>query len=172
MYAILFNSWAYFWHLNFFYRKIIATRTPQYEVLYLLFKRTLPNLLLFPIISKWQSYTKYIILCKILLSCVYCCPNFYSTKTSFYFCSIIWVIQFYWYISSGPRHLKLLYRYDYVKLSALMMSHFPVPDRGTGARDRRALQQLALNVHVKHSDLTWCHNPIWCAMSSFKTVLQ
>ena len=32
----------------------------------------------------------------------------------------------------------------------------PVPDRGTGtcARDRRVLQQLALNVHVKHSDLT------------------
>ena len=27
---------------------------------------------------------------------------------------------------------------------------------GTCARDRRALQQLALNVHVKHSDLTCC----------------
>ena len=26
---------------------------------------------------------------------------------------------------------------------------------GTCARDRHALQQLALNVHVKHSDLTW-----------------
>ena len=26
---------------------------------------------------------------------------------------------------------------------------------GTCARDRRALQQLALNVHVKHSDLTY-----------------
>ena len=26
---------------------------------------------------------------------------------------------------------------------------------GTCARDRRALQQLALNVHVNHSDLTW-----------------
>ena len=26
---------------------------------------------------------------------------------------------------------------------------------GTCARDRRALQQLATNVHVKHSDLTW-----------------
>ena len=25
---------------------------------------------------------------------------------------------------------------------------------GTGVHDRRALQQLALNVHVKHSDLT------------------
>ena len=25
---------------------------------------------------------------------------------------------------------------------------------GTCARDRRALQQIALNVHVKHSDLT------------------
>ena len=25
---------------------------------------------------------------------------------------------------------------------------------GTCARDRRALQQLAMNVHVKHSDLT------------------
>ena len=25
---------------------------------------------------------------------------------------------------------------------------------GTCARDRRVLQQLALNVHVKHSDLT------------------
>ena len=25
---------------------------------------------------------------------------------------------------------------------------------GTCARDRRALQQLALNVHIKHSDLT------------------
>ena len=32
----------------------------------------------------------------------------------------------------------------------------PVLDRGTGtfARDRRAQQQLAPNVHVKHSDLT------------------
>ena len=29
---------------------------------------------------------------------------------------------------------------------------FPCP--GTCARDRRALQQLTLNVHVKHSDLT------------------
>ena len=29
-----------------------------------------------------------------------------------------------------------------------------VPKAGTCARDRRALQQLALNVHVKHSDLT------------------
>ena len=26
---------------------------------------------------------------------------------------------------------------------------------GTCAHERRALQQLALNVHVKHSDLTW-----------------
>ena len=36
----------------------------------------------------------------------------------------------------------------------------PVPDRGTGeggtrARDGRALQQLALNVRVKHSELSW-----------------
>ena len=35
----------------------------------------------------------------------------------------------------------------------------PVPEgelvkAGTCAHDRRALQQLALNVHVKHSDLT------------------
>ena len=32
----------------------------------------------------------------------------------------------------------------------------PVPDRTTGTwgRDRRALQQLALNMHVTHSDLT------------------
>ena len=31
----------------------------------------------------------------------------------------------------------------------------PVPAKaGTCARDRRALQQLAMNVHVKHSDLT------------------
>ena len=29
------------------------------------------------------------------------------------------------------------------------------PPLGTCARDRRALQQFALNVHVKHSDLTW-----------------
>ena len=28
------------------------------------------------------------------------------------------------------------------------------PKTGTCARDRRALHQLALNVHVKHSDLT------------------
>ena len=26
---------------------------------------------------------------------------------------------------------------------------------GTCAHDRRALQQLSLNVHIKHSDLTW-----------------
>ena len=31
--------------------------------------------------------------------------------------------------------------------------HLPL-SRGICARDRRALQQLALNVHVKHSDLT------------------
>ena len=32
----------------------------------------------------------------------------------------------------------------------------PVPDRETVTcvRDRRALQQLAMNMHVKHSDLT------------------
>ena len=30
-----------------------------------------------------------------------------------------------------------------------------VAKAGTCARDRRALQQLALNVQVKHSDLTW-----------------
>ena len=30
----------------------------------------------------------------------------------------------------------------------------PVPEARTCARDRRALQQLALNVHVKYSDLT------------------
>ena len=37
------------------------------------------------------------------------------------------------------------------------MGPLHVPDRATGtcARDRRALQQLALNVHVKHTDLTW-----------------
>ena len=29
------------------------------------------------------------------------------------------------------------------------------PKAGTCAHDRRALQQHALNVHVKHSDLTW-----------------
>ena len=34
--------------------------------------------------------------------------------------------------------------------------HFPAKV-GTCARDRRALQQLALNVHVKHSDLTCGH---------------
>ena len=42
---------------------------------------------------------------------------------------------------------------------------FPVPDRGAGlpntcAHDRRALQQLVLNVHVKHSDLT-CYITIY-----------
>ena len=31
-----------------------------------------------------------------------------------------------------------------------------LPKVGTCARDWRALQQLALNVPVKHSDLTWC----------------
>ena len=32
----------------------------------------------------------------------------------------------------------------------------------TCARDRRALQQLALNVHVIHSDLTWPDNIMAC----------
>ena len=32
---------------------------------------------------------------------------------------------------------------------------FPVPDRGTCACDRCAQQQFVLDVHVKHSDLTW-----------------
>ena len=36
----------------------------------------------------------------------------------------------------------------------LAANQSPVPNRGTCAHDRRALQQLALNVHVKHSDLT------------------
>ena len=36
----------------------------------------------------------------------------------------------------------------------LLLMRIPAPDRGTCARDRRQLQQLALNVHVKHSDLT------------------
>ena len=41
-------------------------------------------------------------------------------------------------------------------LTPLPLLFYPVPDRGTSkGRDRRALQQLALNVHVKHSDLTW-----------------
>ena len=31
---------------------------------------------------------------------------------------------------------------------------FSCPGQSTCARDRRALQQIALNVHVKHSDLT------------------
>ena len=37
----------------------------------------------------------------------------------------------------------------------------PVP-AGTCARNRRALQQLALNVHVKHSDLTCCIGYVYC----------
>ena len=36
-----------------------------------------------------------------------------------------------------------------------ILSRTEEPDKaGTCARDRRALQQLALNVHVKQSDLT------------------
>ena len=36
-----------------------------------------------------------------------------------------------------------------------MLSRTEEPAKaGSCARDRRALQQLALNVHVKHSDLT------------------
>ena len=31
---------------------------------------------------------------------------------------------------------------------------------GTCARDRHALQKLALNVHVKHSDLTYRYPPV------------
>ena len=39
----------------------------------------------------------------------------------------------------------------------VILQLIPVPVRGTDtcAHDRRALQQLALNVHVKHPDLTW-----------------
>ena len=38
----------------------------------------------------------------------------------------------------------------------LILSRIKEPAKAdTCARDRRALQQLALNVHVKHSDLTW-----------------
>ena len=36
----------------------------------------------------------------------------------------------------------------------LQFNKFLLWKAGTCARDRRALQQLALNVHVKHSDLT------------------
>ena len=42
----------------------------------------------------------------------------------------------------------------YKTVFSLMMMIIPVSDRGTCARDKRALQQLALNVHVEHSDLT------------------
>ena len=43
-----------------------------------------------------------------------------------------------------------------IKDRRIFFSSGPVPDRGTDtcARDRRALQQLSLNVHVKHTDLT------------------
>ena len=39
-------------------------------------------------------------------------------------------------------------------LSTLLNKTFPSFLASTCARDRRALQQLALNVHIKHSDLT------------------
>ena len=43
-----------------------------------------------------------------------------------------------------------------IRLLAFFLSRTEEPTKaGTCARDRRALQQLALNVHVKHSDLTW-----------------
>ena len=49
-------------------------------------------------------------------------------------------------------HLQLRVRFK-IKFR---FSVSPVPDRGVGicACDRRALQQLVLKVHVKHSDLT------------------
>ena len=37
----------------------------------------------------------------------------------------------------------------------------------TCARDRRALQQLALNVHVKHSDLTRPEKSVICKQDHF-----
>ena len=41
---------------------------------------------------------------------------------------------------------------------------------GTCARDRRALQQLALNVHVKHTDLTGKSSP--CGSGGFPLSLS
>ena len=49
------------------------------------------------------------------------------------------------------------YIYIYVCVAIVfILSRTEEPTKaGTCARDRRALQQLALNVHVKHSDLTY-----------------
>ena len=45
----------------------------------------------------------------------------------------------------------------YVELLYYVLSRTEEPAKASiCARDRRALQQLALNVHVKHSDLTCC----------------
>ena len=42
---------------------------------------------------------------------------------------------------------------------------------GTCARDKCAHQQLALNVHVKHSDLTWpASHRIWSEITLFMTL--
>ena len=46
-------------------------------------------------------------------------------------------------------------RVFYVHFRVFFLSQTEEPAKtGACARDRRALQQLALNVHVKHSDLT------------------
>ena len=42
----------------------------------------------------------------------------------------------------------------HIKDSLLLIEKEEPTKAGTCARDRRALQQLALNVHVKHSDMT------------------
>ena len=47
---------------------------------------------------------------------------------------------------------RMLHVRDKYTKELVTITYFP--DRGTCARDRRALQQLALNVHIKHSDLT------------------
>ena len=53
-----------------------------------------------------------------------------------------------------------LFKNLYLKDSEPWQYIYPVLDRGTGkgARDRHALQQLALNVHVKHSDCDLDHD--------------
>ena len=52
------------------------------------------------------------------------------------------------------RHLVMCITSDHIRAAMPLWSWTEPAKTGTCARDRRALQQLALNVHVKHSDLT------------------
>ena len=66
---------------------------------------------------------------------------------------VLCVIVIHMTFTEYPEILKSLYNRIFLQSDTLSRTEEPAK-AGTCARDRRALQRLALGVHVKHSDLT------------------